>query len=66
MADDEKTMADLQERLEKTIKLLESINEEKMNGAESKEVIVPSKFVSQHDFPYLFHHVIATLLGWSF
>ena len=55
MPDDEKTMADLQERLEKTIKLLESIKEEKMNGAESKEVIMPSRFVFLPDFLYPLH-----------
>jgi len=43
LEDNEKTMADLQERISKTIEILESVKEEDVNGKEDEEVIFKTR-----------------------
>lgn len=42
MADDEKTFADLQERIAKTLAYVESVPASAFDGAETREVVVPA------------------------
>ncbi|HKJ74741.1 MAG TPA: DUF1993 domain-containing protein [Alphaproteobacteria bacterium] len=63
-ADDEKTMADLVERLKKTISYLESLKPEQIDGSEDRKVTlkVGPNTVDFQGLPYLLNFVLPNVL----
>lgn len=68
LPDNETTFPQLQERIQKTIEILESVKEEVVNAAEDKEVVLPSRsgeikftgksYVLKFAIPNFFFHVV--------
>lgn len=71
LPDTETTFAQLQERIQKTIEILEGVNEETMNGSEEKEIELPTSrtettklsgknYILNFAIPNFFFHVCMT------
>ncbi|CAG8948840.1 hypothetical protein HYFRA_00001963 [Hymenoscyphus fraxineus] len=68
-ADEEKTLAELQERVKKTIELLETVDPKSMDGKEDLEIVIGpytftgTTYVQQFVIPnFYFHHVMTYAL----